>query len=284
MSHVFISFHRSERLFVDQVIDRIENVAHLPTWVYTNRLRAGMFWKPEIDDALQECMAVVVIMTPDAQNSEYIAYEWTYAMGLGKPIIPMLLEPTLLHPKLEALEPIDFTNEPLKWGDFMTRLEAAIAGEEEEEPEVELVIPSEARQAIDDLADPDPDVRKAAIQTLAHMQEEAVQTALFAALSHPKRSVRAYSALLLAREPQFRDERIVWGLLEALYEGNPSWARGRAASLLRDMGDVAVPALAEVLADGQHQRLHETVVALLEQIGTPRALSLLREWQTEDEA
>jgi HEAT repeat protein len=283
MGHVFISFHRSERLFVDQVIDRIENSAHLPTWVYTNRLRAGMFWKPEIDEALQDSMAVVVIMTPDAQNSEYIAYEWTYAMGLGKPIIPLLLEPTLLHPKLEALEPIDFTSEPFVWDDFMARLEAATTAQEEAPAETS-VIPPEAHQAIDDLAHSDPDVRKAAIQTLAHMEEEAVQTALFAALSHPKRSVRAYSALLLAREPKFRDGRIAWGLLEALYEGNPSWARGRAASLLREMGDVAVPTLAEVLADGQHEQLHETVVVLLEQIGTPRALSLLRAWQAEHEA
>lgn len=283
MNHVFISFHRSERLFVDQVIDRIENGAHFPTWVYTNRLRAGMFWKPEIDEALQESVAVVVIMTPDAQNSEYVAYEWTYAMGLGKPIIPLLLKATLLHPKLEALEPVDFTSEPLAWDEFMERLEAATAVEEEALDEMAEISP-EARQAIDNLAHSNPDVRKAAIQTLARMQEGAVQQALFAALSHPNRSVRAYSALLLAREPQYRDGRIVGGLLEALYAGNPSWARGRAASLLKDMGDVAVPALAEVLADERHERMHKTVVALLEQIGTPRALSLLRGWMAEREA
>ena len=53
---------------------------------------------------------MIAIMTPDARKSEYVTYEWAFAWGKGKPIFPIMLKQTQLHPRLESLQYLDFTN------------------------------------------------------------------------------------------------------------------------------------------------------------------------------
>jgi HEAT repeat protein len=48
-------------------------------------------------------------MTPEAKASEYVTYEWAFALGAGIEVIPILLEPTELHPRLDALQHLDFS-------------------------------------------------------------------------------------------------------------------------------------------------------------------------------
>jgi len=49
-------------------------------------------------------------MTPEARKSEYVTYEWSFAWGKGKKIFPIMLKQTQLHPRLESLQYLDFTN------------------------------------------------------------------------------------------------------------------------------------------------------------------------------
>jgi hypothetical protein len=49
-------------------------------------------------------------MTPDARISEYVTYEWAFAWGYGKKVIPIMLRQTTLHPRLATLQYLDFTN------------------------------------------------------------------------------------------------------------------------------------------------------------------------------
>lgn len=63
-----------------------------------------------IDLAIKDAFALIVIMTPEAKASEYVTYEWAFAWGVGVKVIPIMLKTTPLHPRLEALQYLDFTN------------------------------------------------------------------------------------------------------------------------------------------------------------------------------
>ncbi|HYT46703.1 MAG TPA: toll/interleukin-1 receptor domain-containing protein [Methylomirabilota bacterium] len=107
--HIFISYHHDDVGFAKNLIKRIELEGY-ETWVDNNRLQGGADWRETIDRAIRDSFALVVIMTPDAKTSDYVTYEWAYAWGAGVKVIPVLYKDTNLHPRLEALQYINFTN------------------------------------------------------------------------------------------------------------------------------------------------------------------------------
>jgi TIR domain len=79
-----------------------------------------------IDLAIKNACALVAIMTPEAKSSEYVTYEWAFAWGAGIRVIPVILRQTLLHPRLEALQYLDFTNtNPRPWARLLDEVRAA---------------------------------------------------------------------------------------------------------------------------------------------------------------
>ena len=61
-------------------------------------------------------------MTPAAKASEYVTYEWAFAWGAGIKVIPILLKETELHPRLETLQNLDFTNRNARPWDALIEL------------------------------------------------------------------------------------------------------------------------------------------------------------------
>ena len=122
MAHVFISYAHVDGDFVNLVKNEIEKLG-FETWTDTERLMAGEDWRNEIDKAIRESFALVAVMSPDAFESKYVTYEWAYALGIGVKVIPLMLRPTKLHPRLEALQYFNFTNrEARPWDKFTNRL------------------------------------------------------------------------------------------------------------------------------------------------------------------
>src|SRR5436305_14988013 len=107
--HVFISYKHEDGDFADVLIYKIKE-AGFETWVDNDRLHAGEDWRAEIDQAIKNAVALVVVMTPEAKASEYVTYEWAFAWGAGVKVIPVMLKHTPLHPRLEALQHLDFTD------------------------------------------------------------------------------------------------------------------------------------------------------------------------------
>lgn len=89
MSHLFISYARQDSEFANQVKDILES-KQVKVWIDTDRLQVGIDWRGTIDTAIDEAFAVIVIMSPDANTSNYVTYEWSYAWGAKKTIIPIL--------------------------------------------------------------------------------------------------------------------------------------------------------------------------------------------------
>ncbi|MBA2681776.1 MAG: TIR domain-containing protein [Ktedonobacteraceae bacterium] len=107
--HVFISYKHEDSDFAENLIHRVEN-AGFKTWVDSDKLAAGEDWRTGIDESIRNAFALIVIMTPEAKASEYVTYEWAFAWGAGVKVIPILHKSTQLHPRLEALQHLDFTS------------------------------------------------------------------------------------------------------------------------------------------------------------------------------
>ena len=104
MKHVFVSYKKPEDGdFADLVVSRIEKAGYSP-WIDNDKLEAGKDWRNDIDQAIRESCALIVIMSPEAGKSPYVTYEWAFALGAGINVIPVLLKKTELHPRLEALQ------------------------------------------------------------------------------------------------------------------------------------------------------------------------------------
>lgn len=107
--HIFVAYAREDGDFARQLIRRLQADDRVP-WQDLRNLKGGVPWVPAIDDALRKAEALVVVMSPHATQSQYVAYEWAFALGAGIPVIPVIAKETgELHPKLQSLQYIDFT-------------------------------------------------------------------------------------------------------------------------------------------------------------------------------
>jgi len=122
MSHVFISYNRkADGDFADLLVSRLQSEG-LSTWVDNDMLNAGEDWRVTIDQAIRDAFALVVIMSPEAKASEYVTYEWAFAWGARVKVLPVLYKPVELHPRLEALQYVDFTNRSFRPWDRLIKL------------------------------------------------------------------------------------------------------------------------------------------------------------------
>ncbi|HYK19321.1 MAG TPA: toll/interleukin-1 receptor domain-containing protein [Pyrinomonadaceae bacterium] len=109
MKHIFVSYAREDRKFARQLTSRLRDSGQIP-WQDLRNLRGGDSWQTAIDDALRNAEALVVVMSPQATKSQYVTYEWAFALGAGVRVIPVVKKPTKqLHPRLTNIQYIDFT-------------------------------------------------------------------------------------------------------------------------------------------------------------------------------
>jgi hypothetical protein len=106
--HVFVSYAREDRDFAHE-LKRLLQGSRVSAWQDTLNIRVGYNWQDEIDNALRSASVVIVIMSPHATRSQFVTYEWAFAIGAGVRVIPVLLRPTTLHPKLATIQFVDFT-------------------------------------------------------------------------------------------------------------------------------------------------------------------------------
>lgn len=115
MEHVFISYKREDIHFADAVKRKLES-SGFASWIDRYQLAPPDRWSNEIEKALRDCIALVVIITPDMLNSDYITYEWSFALGANKPVIGVMMravDENLLHPELRARQFLNYVNRSL---------------------------------------------------------------------------------------------------------------------------------------------------------------------------
>jgi len=121
LAHVFISYVSAESPFVERLRARLSE-AGFAVWA-AEPIRAGAEWHEEIDTALRQAFAVVIVLSRAASASPFVAYEWACGLGAGADVIPIQVEPTRMHPRLRALNPLDFSDaQRAPWEELIGRL------------------------------------------------------------------------------------------------------------------------------------------------------------------
>ncbi len=272
MQHVFISFKAEDLDFAENVIGRLEKEG-FASWV-DSHIEAGREWRGAIDFAIENAFALIVIMTPEAKVSEYVTYEWAFACGIGVRVVPILLRPTQLHPRLEALQYLDFTNVRSRpWERLIEEIKAASHSLPSHSVNISLNSPPIIKEAVASLDSAVPDERRDAIRTLAEVRTHAACATLRESLKHPFPDVRLAAAEALG---DIEDPIAVPALIEALKDPMGS-VRSNAAEALGSIKDPsAVPALIEALKDPE-EYVRATTAEALASIKDPSAVPALIE-------
>ena len=100
----FVSYwrHGQDAEFVRELVNYLEKRG-LGVW-WAPRIEAGEHWDDQIEDAMLECHAMVVVLSHNSVRSAEVKSEWRYWMGfLDKPLLTLVLDdcriPYRLFPK-----------------------------------------------------------------------------------------------------------------------------------------------------------------------------------------
>jgi HEAT repeat protein len=265
MPRVFISYCHADVDFADVVRARIQS-AGLESWIDLEGLRAGEDWRQDIDQGIRDSIALITIMTPAAKASPYVTYEWAFALGAGLPVVPLLLSPTELHPRLSALQYLNFTQrETRPWPALLERLQTAASARPARSVNLPRTAPAIVQQAVAALDSGDEQASGKAVASLAIMNLPEATEALVQALNHPLPAVRIDAAWCLAKRG---DVRAVPGLIEGNRERRWHYEFARAVA---PIGSAALPGLLVLAADADPVMRRDLVFAL-EAIGDKAAV------------
>jgi formylglycine-generating enzyme required for sulfatase activity len=152
MSHVFISYSRQDQAYVHRLADDLRRRG-FDVWI-DDRIDYGDRWWQVVVRAVRDCGAFIVVMSPDAEHSEWVEREVLLAQRENKPIFPMLLEgkefPLLITTQYADVQGGDFPQ-----SDFFDRLRQVITPATEPG---QLIAPSEPqiRRLLTDKAEQQP--------------------------------------------------------------------------------------------------------------------------------
>ena len=88
--HVFLSYSRDDRDYVDKLVAYL-GASAVPV-LFDDHLAPGDQWLDDLRRGIEEAAAVVVLMTPAAEQSDWVQIEIQQAREAGRPILPLLLE------------------------------------------------------------------------------------------------------------------------------------------------------------------------------------------------
>jgi HEAT repeat protein len=253
MAHIFITYHHADAELAFAAQQQLE-AAGFAVWI--NPLpEAGTICAPWIDDGLRGAFALVAILSPAARAAEVITYEWSFALGAGITVIPVIAAAidVDLHPRLMEMDALDFAEAP-RWDDLLARVY---------ERADDL---SRAVISIPELYAHSPAERIAAVKM-------ASGPALIAAVKHPiYADVRQAAAERLG---EIGGDEALAALLVTLCDADDAVSRAAALALAK-FGDDAVPGLAAVMR-GDSRMGKRTAVWVLSMIGTPATVPALIE-------
>ena len=269
--HIFISYQHEDGDFAEILINRVEKAGYV-AWVDTDKLPPGEDWRSEIDQAIKSAFALIVIMTPEAKASEYITYEWAFAWGAGVKVIPLVLKHTLLHPRLDALQNLDFSNRISRpWDKLIEVIKTAVTIQQPSNIYVPVSIPLYVKDAVPLLDSGKRAERMSAIEILGQSNHPAAHDALMNALNHSLRDVRTHVALLLPDEP-----KAVPALIEALANKEADIRRNAAEVLGKLKDNISINPLIELTFNDLDIDVRKTAANALRRFDVPEAIEALK--------
>jgi len=111
MAQIFISYSRKDRKFAYPLVTDLSRLG-AEVWIDREDIRPSQDWADVIQQALDECRLMIVIVSPDSMTSPNVADEWKYYKSRQKPLLPVLYKPAEMHFQLHSLQHIDFAHQP----------------------------------------------------------------------------------------------------------------------------------------------------------------------------
>ena len=114
-SPVFICYSRKDKAFTDRLtadlkaqgVNTWRDVDNIPLQSQTNRNQ----WRLAVEDALKRCSTMLVILSPDALESDEVQAEWNEFASSKRPIFPVISEPCSVPFYLKIYQIWDMTKE-----------------------------------------------------------------------------------------------------------------------------------------------------------------------------
>ena len=107
MTKLFISHSTKDTEFVRQLAQALTEMG-MNVWIDFTDIPAGMNWSTAVQKALDECEAMLVVISPEAMDSTNVENEWQYYLDEGKSIIPVRWQPAKVHFQLRRIQYVDF--------------------------------------------------------------------------------------------------------------------------------------------------------------------------------
>jgi hypothetical protein len=111
--HIYICYSREDTAIMQRVRTSLQRVG-LKVWTGDNIEPGSDQWKKEIPRAIQNSSAILVLMSPAANHSEWITRELSVAKSLHIEILPLLVAGEVhqsLHPAVATMEYIDLRDD-----------------------------------------------------------------------------------------------------------------------------------------------------------------------------
>jgi adenylate cyclase len=146
MPDIFISYSSKDRIQADQLIELLGS-AGLSVWIDKSGIEVATSWSKEIVQAINECKAFVVLLSPNSLLSNNVIKEVSLASEKRKKILPLDLEPVQLSEDLEyqlaGIQHASMTNI-----DAVIRALGKLGLEATQAPSIKIVHETDARKSL----------------------------------------------------------------------------------------------------------------------------------------
>jgi len=146
MADIFISYSSKDREKAEQLTELLAS-AGLSVWIDKQGIGAATSWSGEISKAIEECKALVLLLSPTSIESDNVRKEVSLAAERKKKILPLDLEPvTLPHDLAYHLAGIQRTS--MTNIDSIIRALGNIGLEATQAPTLKLVKETDSRKSL----------------------------------------------------------------------------------------------------------------------------------------
>ncbi len=105
MTKVFISYSRKDEEFARQIATDLDRLG-ASIWLDVDDIPPGVNWSSAIQQGLDNCDTLLLVVSPDSMDSSNVTDEWQYFRDEGKPIIPIMHRSTANAPFPTAAYPV----------------------------------------------------------------------------------------------------------------------------------------------------------------------------------
>jgi predicted RNA-binding protein with RPS1 domain len=139
--HAFISYSQTDRSYVDRLAAYLTD-AGVAIW-FDDEVKTGEPFGARIQQAIDDCAAFLLVLTPAAMASKWVRREISYADEQGKPMFPIMLEPSPVPLEFAGLHHENMTGGRLPGSRLVATLRALTEGKgpRSSRPTVSLRIP-----------------------------------------------------------------------------------------------------------------------------------------------